>query len=438
VRISSTARTITVPTAPYVSDANTLVLQSYTNNFTSAGSTSVTWTVGSAGPSVQRFSPFNPTAAYSTSTVGGSGYFDGSGDYLTTPSNVALNISGGGSFTIECWAYLNNNSGNDQNLMIGDNAGSQYWDLRVSGSTLVFRWNNAANSITSNTSWYFGCWNHCAVSWDGTTMRMFVNGILQSSTSTTAIASHTTSVMYIGYSNYAPIPQHPLGYICDTRIVKGSAVYTTTFTPPTAPLTAITNTSLLLNYTNAGIYDSAMMNDLETVSGAKLSTSVKKYGTASISFNGTSDYLQITNSLTAKFGTGDFTIEAWIYKTASQNGAIIDARPSPTAQPWAFSCDASNYPYFYDGGVYTSSIAVSLNTWTHVAVVRSSNVLKIYVNGVQGYSTAYTLTVDGGPSIQIGGPAAFFPGYMDDIRITKGYARYTSSFTPPTAALPNY
>jgi hypothetical protein len=153
-----------------------------------------------------------------------------------------------------------------------------------------------------------------------------------------------------------------------------------------------------------------------------------------LKFNGTSDYLQTTSSLNASFGTGDFTVEAWIFKTVSQNGGIIDARPSATPVAWAFYCDASNYPYFYDGTSYTSSIAVSLNTWTHVALVRASGILRIYVNGVPGMSMSYTAAINGGPSVQVGGAAAFFPGYIDDLRITKGVARYTSNFIPPKVA----
>jgi hypothetical protein len=103
------------------------------------------------------------------------------------------------------------------------------------------------------------------------------------------------------------------GYISDIRVVKGTAVYTTTFTPPTAPLNAITNTSYLLKFTNAGIYDHAMLNDLETVGNAQVSTSVVKYGTGSMYFDGAGDYLSRPASSLYALGTGDFTIEAWVY-----------------------------------------------------------------------------------------------------------------------------
>jgi hypothetical protein len=98
------------------------------------------------------------------------------------------------------------------------------------------------------------------------------------------------------------------GYISNARIIKGTAVYDptqTTLTVPTAPFTNITNTSLLTNFTNAGIFDNAMKNDLETVGNAQISTSVVKYGTGSMAFDGTGDYLHIRNTaLSTVFGTG--------------------------------------------------------------------------------------------------------------------------------------
>jgi hypothetical protein len=75
------------------------------------------------------------------------------------------------------------------------------------------------------------------------------------------------------------------------------------FTPPTAPLTAVTNTQLLCNFTNAGILDNAMMNDLETVGNAQISTSVKKYGTGSMYFDGTGDWLSVPKCQTLEFGS---------------------------------------------------------------------------------------------------------------------------------------
>jgi hypothetical protein len=86
------------------------------------------------------------------------------------------------------------------------------------------------------------------------------------------------------------------GYISNYRFVKGRAVYTSNFVPPIAPVTAVANTSLLCNFTNAGIIDNAMMNNLETLGDAKISTVQSKYGGSSMFFDGTGDYLSFTNT----------------------------------------------------------------------------------------------------------------------------------------------
>ena len=125
------------------------------------------------------------------------------------------------------------------------------------------------------------------------------------------------------------------GYISDARLVNGTCVYTGNFTPPAVPLTAISGTNLLLNFTNAGIYDSAMMNNAITVGAAQISTAQYKFGSSSISFNGTTSYLSnLNNSLNYAFGSGDFTIEFWLYAstlpTNPASAQLFDTRPAST------------------------------------------------------------------------------------------------------------
>lgn len=97
----------------------------------------------------------------------------------------------------------------------------------------------------------------------------------------------------------------------------------------------------------------------------------------------------------------------------------------------------------YSNGAYristTSGAIVELNTWTHVAATRSGGTTRVFVNGVltgsntNSYSPAYTNPLIG---VNSSYTPAIFQGYIDDLRITKGYARYTAAFTPPTRPLP--
>lgn len=228
-------------------------------------------------------------------------------------------------------------------------------------------------------------------------------------------------------------------------MVKGTAVYTSNFTPPTAPLTAITNTSLLTNMTNGAIFDNAMMNDLETVGNAQISTSVVKYGTGSLAFDGTGDYLvsNAANSNLYAFGTGDFTIEFWIYTNSSGTYTVYDSRAlgvndlSPTIY-----LNSNSVTFFTNGGDRINGGNLTNATWNHIALARSGTSTKLFLNGTQTGST-YTdtnnyINSSGRPFIGSGSIVAgqnALNGYIDDLRITKGYARYTTTFTPPTAAL---
>jgi len=154
----------------------------------------------------------------------------------------------------------------------------------------------------------------------------------------------------------------------------------------------------------------------------------------SAEFNG-SNYLSFTDSTLLSFGTGDFTVECWVYKTSALNGSIIDARTTLTGIPWCAYIDASNFPYLYIGSSLTSSISITNNAWNHVVWTRISGIFKIYVNGVQGYSAALATNLDRSGTVTIGGTAAYTTGYISNLRVVKGLAVYTGAFTPPTSPL---
>jgi hypothetical protein len=236
------------------------------------------------------------------------------------------------------------------------------------------------------------------------------------------------------------------GYMSGIRIIKGTGLYSANFTPPTAPPTAITNTTFLLNSTNAGIYDNAMTNDFETVGNAQVSTSVKKYGSGSMSFDGTGDYLQSLSFINLQLGTGNFTIEGWVYlNVISGISQYIVSRGPDASNGWAVLIDGGNKLSFnYTASFLSGTTSLVASTWYHFAVVRSGTAtgnVKLYLNGVLNATSAGAINDNfNQTSFTYVGISRTVTnalnGYVDDLRITKGIARYTANFTPPTQPYP--
>jgi hypothetical protein len=165
-----------------------------------------------------------------------------------------------------------------------------------------------------------------------------------------------------------------------------------------------------------------------------------------MAFDGTGDNLyQALVTPNMAFGTGDFTVELWYYPNANQTRfAILAAAGNGTAAGalWQVYFETGNIVVFgdYTAAVVLAPSAISNTTWTHIAVTRSGTTVRLFINGTQVASgTSSTNIVPTGCGFYSGINAftgACLNGYVDDLRITKGYARYTSNFTPPTAAFP--
>ena len=431
----------TPSTTPLTAITNTKLLTCQSNRYVDNSTNGYTFTQ-TGSPSVQRFSPFSPTSAYSTSVIGGSAYFDGTGDYLQTPSSSAFNFSAT-DCTLEFWYYGAGSGGLvfEFGSSAPDTAAMQ---CEFSSGTLTFKPIGASSSFFAIQP---NAWNYIAAVKTGTTYYLYINGTRN--TSSTGTAASTGQIINIGARNggsVAPIT----GYLSDFRVSNTARYTAATMTVPTTPSTVIANTQLMLNYTNAGILDNAEMNDLETVGNAQISTSVKKYGTGSISFNGSTDKLVSPYFPWMDFGTGNFTIEMWIYfnvalSSQTNNAGIVTYRSASLENTSLnLRCLTTNNIAIQLGGTSSSfAWTPSATTWYHLALSRSGSNLYMFVNGTQQGSTAtnsgnvafetgYVFTVGGNPAASV-----FLNGYIDDLRITKGYARYTSNFTAPTAAFPN-
>jgi hypothetical protein len=155
----------------------------------------------------------------------------------------------------------------------------------------------------------------------------------------------------------------------------------------------------------------------------------------SASFSG-SNYLSIATTPAFGFGTGDFTFEGWYYHTTGGiNHRLFDFRTSePQVAPMLGISNTSAIYLFVNGANRIIGSTLSLNTWTHIAVVKRNNATKLYINGTAA-ATTYTDTNDYGTTNQlhIGADfnhANFFVGSMTSVRVVNGTAVYTANFTP--------
>ena len=447
LRLSNTNRTISsTPTTALTADANTIFLSLNINRFQYTDSTAAFTNIAVTGtPTVVPFSPFNPTSSWSAVTNGGSGYFDGTGDYLTVPDNTAFDLAAS-DFVVEAWAYSQSSS-NFKMIMGQWGTSNISYTFRQNASKWVFTYttnNSTEVSLTGTSTQQLNAWAHVCAIRTGNTMSLFVNGTREATASVTGVTIYNnTGVFSIGGGgNGADLW---VGYIGSSRIIKGTLpsgydATQTTLAVPTAPFTSTASTSILTNFTNAGIYDATSKNDLETVGNAQISTAQSKFGGSSMYFDGTGDWLLISDQPIQRIGTGNFTIEGWVYRNSSGTYGLIGKGTGTTG--WLVSLNSSNLVVFtYGSSTITSTGTVSATTWTHIAVVRegtSTNQTKIYINGTNDGTGTVSTDFNQTNSMYVGadrtgGSAA--NAYMQDVRVTN-YARYTTNFTAPTAAFP--
>ena len=210
------------------------------------------------------------------------------------------------------------------------------------------------------------------------------------------------------------------------------------------------NVSLLLHMDGANgsttFTDNSNNNYTVTANGnAQISTAQSKFGGASGYFDGNNDFLSIPSNTSNAIGTGNWTIETWIYtQTTSGSRGIVGMSIVSLNQGIIIRQDGAKIRYWVNGyqNIITSSSNIAANTWYHIALVRNGGTTTLYINGVANATSNITPVFGTNTNYVIGKTYTNydlegFLGYIDDLRITKGIARYTSNFTPPTAPFPN-
>jgi hypothetical protein len=419
----------TPPTSALTAITNTSLLTCRQNRFMDSSTNAFTITVN-GDSRIDSFSPFKTTNFYTAYNNGGSIFFDGSGDFLE--SAVSFGGSASTNFTIEGWLYRTTTNGN---MIMGN---SNYSNYISDGDTYLdgFISGGAYPSILSVRN----AWTHFAVVRNGSTVTWYKNGAVHH-TATTSVAFNFTR---IGAWQTPSGGLQWQGYMADIRVLNGTAQYTSTFTPPTQPSTSISNTVLLLSSTNYNIFDATQRNNISTNGDAQNSTAIRKDEASSISFDGTGDTLLIQDNPMLRPDSGNFTLEFWVRFNNISGYQTIIHKGYTGANAYAIQTGNGNGRLiFYIGGaaILTETGTGSAGTWIHYAIVRDGNNYTMYRDGVSSVTATNSTNLsnnstmvigDRGVGSEYGTPAYPLNGYIENLRFTKGIARYTANFTPPT------
>lgn len=372
---------------------------------------------------------------------GSSALFDGTGDYLDT-GFVAM---GSSDFTLEGWFYFNALGAGNRTLFsqyTGADAARTIFDIR-NAKLSIFSGSNGTQSGT--TTLITGQWYHIAFVRVGTTCKGYLDGVLEV-THNTFQTPYATSLRIGSYPTASG--DEYSGYMDDIRFTNGVARYVANFSVPTeefADYDSYYSNILTLLHCN-GVDASTTFTDSgpspKTVTPsnqAQIDTAQSQWGGASALFDGSGDYLDISG-ISGGLGSGNLTIEMWVRTTTIAAG-YATLYHLGAGFP-ALYRNGSTFVW-YDagaGGDKCTSASISANTWYHLAMVRNGTTFSMYVNGVAS-GTTYTSSTDyTGTTHRVGcntSGAEPFSGWLDDIRITKGVARYTSAFTPPPKEFQN-
>ena len=432
----------TPSTTPLTAITNTRILTCQSNRFVDNGPNGTITLTGS--PRVVPISPFAPTISYGVSSVGGSISAITAADAIT---GTMAGSPGTGDFSIEFWLYPTSYASTTNVVPFALGASNAAGSLSIFFSSvtpvMTFRYGTggSGNDYNIGSVPTLNTWTHYVFCRNGGTTAVYVNGVLIANTTTAISGTPSVTATSLAMFALAGLNQY-LGYVSGVRYVSGSSAYTAAFTPPTGPVPSYGQTLLLLNATNGSIYDSSTKNNIVTNLGGFLSTTQSKFGGSSIRYpGGLWQYTTVgpQNSL----GSGDFTIEFWIWFDAMGSQRPLSQGTYTTGEfLLIFNANGSfDWGEAVTSRVNSGASAVTTGAWYHIAIVRSGLTTSAYVNGSlvgTPYTPATNYNFNATTAIFIGGnpttPSQTFTGYIDELRITVGVARYTGNFTPSTSA----
>jgi len=365
---------------------------------------------------------------------------------------------------MECWVYLNETPSSSDGIF------AKRTDVGTFGGVLIYFSGLTPNfyATLSGSSWgiafsssiaaTLNAWTHLAFTRSGSTWTIYVNGVSGGTGNSSGTVPNNTSAFVVGaYSSDGNATYlFPAGYISNVRVVKGTAIVPPAG-GPTAPLTAVPNTSLLLNFTNAGVVDATAKNVLETVGNAQISTTQSKWGGGSINFASASNSNLLGNTpsnWTYLHDGSSWTVEFWLYPTnvSSFQGLICTNQAGSDYIGLGIVISSSGaISVSFTRGVsgssasFTSSAVLNANQWNYVGITftNSTKTCAFFINGASAGSSSntgfsYSSSAPSTPPYigQTGYPSFpyYFNGYIDDLRITRGIARTITA--NPTAPFP--
>jgi len=448
-RVSDNARyttAFTPPTEPFESDSNTELLACSLPYFGDASSTDATITMY-GNISTRPFGPYD-YEPWIADDHGGSVYFDGDGDYITTGTSDYSSL-GSGDFTIEAWIYRKGAPGNQYHDIIMSNRatasqGNGNWEIYTGpaeNGVFGFQYHDGSGTSISGGTIKNNVWHHVAAVRNSGTINAYIDGksvANSSNSSTLGLSSGTITIGAFGNGSY-----EANAYIAHALVVNGTAKYTADFRPPNSPHTHTSETKFLMNNkSDANVYDAAAVNRLTLIGNTQSSTTQRKWtGSSAIVFDGSGDRIDIdTNTIGRLEANEPFTLEGW-YRFDDITGQTLfhftDSKG--TLNDVLYVSSGSHVTFYANGGDVTSNSGggISLNTWHHIAMTRhTDNKIRIFIDGTLKNTSSGTYADLVPRYLEIGryaSTSAQLDGYVQDVRITKGRARYTASFTAPTA-----
>ena len=354
-------------------------------------------------------------------------FVNGQSRYLTPTYHAdAFGFNSMGDFTIEAWIYhVSQVSGGSQ--IFGTGSGSTYQcgiSVIQHGGYPDYCLNvefnaNSPTRFRSIDAFPLFQWHHFAFVRHSGTGYLYLDGVLQESKSLTV--SESANAAYIGRPQHTSGAYRWNGYISDFKIYNGVAKYTSEFIP------ASTDPDIQLNSPSGVVHSSKL---------GKLKTGGVSFGTEQ------AGYMTVVEDADWDFGTGDYTAEAWVYMTGTDNYVFATLI---SGSWWGLNFWTNNSSWSIRAGYNSkheyTGIRWNYRQWYHIAVSRKSGTSMLFLDGKLIDSQSDTDNLDSTGALQIGRDANSwnkkFSGVISNARIVKGRALYTGNFTVPTEPLKN-